>query len=67
MGTFMLAFLNLEVCPHNKIKKLRGLSLRANYTYRATALVGEVIAIFLRIEGATWSAWRILTAVFSIF
>jgi hypothetical protein len=30
-------------------------------------LVGKVSANFLRIEGATWSAWRIPTAVFSIF
>jgi hypothetical protein len=30
-------------------------------------LVNEVIANFLRIEGATWSAWRIPTAVFSVF
>jgi hypothetical protein len=30
-------------------------------------LVGEVIANILRIEGATWSAWRIPTAVFSNF
>jgi hypothetical protein len=31
-------------------------------------LVGEVIANFcVRIEGATWSAWRIPTAVFSVF
>jgi hypothetical protein len=30
-------------------------------------LVGEVIANVLRIEGATWSAWRIPTAVFSVF
>jgi hypothetical protein len=30
-------------------------------------LVGEVIANFLRIEGATWSASRIPTAVFSGF
>jgi hypothetical protein len=30
-------------------------------------LVGEVIANFLRIEAATWSAWRIPTAVFSVF
>jgi hypothetical protein len=29
--------------------------------------VGEVIVNFLRIEGATWSAWRIPTAVFSVF
>jgi hypothetical protein len=30
-------------------------------------LVGEVIANFLRIDGATWPAWRIPTAVFSVF
>jgi hypothetical protein len=30
-------------------------------------LVGEVIANFLRVEGATWSAWRIPTAAFSVF
>jgi hypothetical protein len=29
-------------------------------------LVGEVIAHFLRIEGATWSSWRVPTAVFSV-
>jgi hypothetical protein len=28
--------------------------------------VGEVIANFLRIEGATWSAWRISMAVLSV-
>jgi hypothetical protein len=30
-------------------------------------LIGEAIANFLRIEGATWSAWRFPTAVFSVF
>jgi hypothetical protein len=29
--------------------------------------VGEVIANFLRIEGTTWPAWRIPTAVLSVF
>jgi hypothetical protein len=29
-------------------------------------LVGELISNFLRIEGATWSAWQIPTAVFSV-
>jgi hypothetical protein len=29
--------------------------------------VGEVISNFLRIEGATWSAWRISTTIFSVF
>jgi hypothetical protein len=46
------------------LKKLRGLSPRANYTDRATAACR---LRFLRIEGATWSAWRIPTAVFSAF
>jgi hypothetical protein len=30
-------------------------------------LVGEVSAKFLQIEGTTWSAWRIPTAIFSAF
>jgi hypothetical protein len=30
-------------------------------------LVNKVIANFLRIEDATWSAWRIPTVVFSVF
>jgi hypothetical protein len=30
-------------------------------------IVGEVIANLLRIEGATWSAWQIPMAVFSVF
>jgi hypothetical protein len=38
-------------------------SPQANYTDRATAAVGEVIAKFLRIEGVAWSAQRIPTAV----
>jgi hypothetical protein len=29
--------------------------------------VGEVIVNFLGLEGATWLAWRIPTAVFSVF
>jgi hypothetical protein len=49
------------------LNKLHCLNPRANYTDRATADVGEVIVNFLRIEGATWSAWRIPTAVFSAF
>jgi hypothetical protein len=32
-----------------------------------TPLIGEFSTNFLRIEGATWSAWRIPTAVFSDF
>jgi hypothetical protein len=48
-----------------KKTKLHCLSPRANYTDRATAACQRWLR--LRIEGATWSAWRIPTAVFSIF
>jgi hypothetical protein len=41
---------------------LCGLSPQANYTDRATAAVGEVVRL-LRVEGVTWSAQRIPTAV----
>jgi hypothetical protein len=47
--------------------KLHGLSPRANYTDRATAASRRSNCQLLRIEGATWSAWRIPTAVFSAF
>jgi hypothetical protein len=47
--------------------KLYGLSPRANYTDRATAASRRSGCQLLRIKGATWSAWRILTAVFSVF
>jgi hypothetical protein len=47
--------------------KLRGLSPRANYTDRATAACRRNDCQLLRIEGATWSTWRIPTAVFSVF
>jgi hypothetical protein len=50
-----------------KQTKLHGLSPRANYTDRATAASRRSGCQLLRIEGATWSAWRIPTAVFSIF
>jgi hypothetical protein len=48
-------------------KKLLGLSPRANYTDRATAACRWSDCQLLRIEGVTWSAWRIPTAVFSVF
>jgi hypothetical protein len=48
-------------------KKLHGLSPRANYTDRATAACRRSDCQRLRIEGATWSALRIPTAVFSVF
>jgi hypothetical protein len=46
---------------------LHGLSPRANYTDRATAACRRSDCQLLRIEGDTLSAWRIPTAVFSIF
>jgi hypothetical protein len=49
------------------IYKLLGLSPRANYTDRATAACRPSDCQLLRIQGATWSAWRIPTAVFSVF
>jgi hypothetical protein len=48
-------------------KKLHGLSPRANYNDRATAACRRSNCQLLRIEGATWSAWWIPTAVFSVF
>jgi hypothetical protein len=51
---------------HKPIKKLHGLSSRANYTDRATAACRRSDCQLLQIEGATWSAWRIATAVFSV-
>jgi hypothetical protein len=47
--------------------KLRGLSPRANCTHCATAACRRSYFQLLRIEDATWSAWRIPTAVFSAF
>jgi hypothetical protein len=44
--------------------KLHGLSLRANYTDRATAACRRSDCQLVQIEGAMWSAWRIPTAVF---
>jgi hypothetical protein len=50
-----------------KKNKLHGLSPRANYTDRATAACRRSDCQILRIKGATWSAWPIPTAVFSVF
>jgi hypothetical protein len=53
---------------HINKKNLHGLSPWANYTGRATAACRRSdCQIFLWIEGATWSAWRILMTVFSVF
>jgi hypothetical protein len=51
----------------NKINKLHGLGPRVNYTDRATAACRRSDCQLLRIKGATWSAWRIPTAVLSVF
>jgi hypothetical protein len=47
--------------------KLHGLGPRVNYTDRATAVCRRSDCQLLRIEGATWSVWRIPSVVFSIF
>jgi hypothetical protein len=54
-------FLNTSSNPafsrkNKKKKKFRGLSVRANYTDRATAACRQSDCQLLRIEGATWSA-----------
>jgi hypothetical protein len=54
-----------EVIEHKT--KLHGLSPRANYTDRATAACRRSDCQLLQEEGATWSAWRIPPAVFSVF
>jgi hypothetical protein len=58
---------SLELHAITKKKKLHGLSPRANYTDRATATCRRSDCQLLRIKGATWSAWRIPSAVFSVF
>jgi hypothetical protein len=52
---------------HKTKNKLHGLSPRANYTGRAAAACRRSDCQLLWIKGATWSAWRIPTAVFSVF
>jgi hypothetical protein len=61
-----------EIIILNTIKqtnknKLHGLSPQANYTDSATAVCRRSDCQLLRIKGATWSTWRIPTAVFSVF
>jgi hypothetical protein len=58
--SFIFDFLVIYLKPH-------GLSPPANYTDRATAACRRTDCQLLRIEGATWSAWRIPPAVFSRF
>jgi hypothetical protein len=58
---------NVAVLIRTKKTKLHGLCPRANYTDQATAACRRSDCQLLRTEGATWSEWRIPTAVFSIF
>jgi hypothetical protein len=67
---FLLAFcieLHLLQFLLINIPYLHGLSPRANYTDRATTACRQNGFQLLRIESATWSTWRISTAVFSVF
>jgi hypothetical protein len=50
-----------------KQSKLLGLSPRANSNDRVTAAWWQSWCHFLRMKGATWSAWRIPMVVFSVF
>jgi hypothetical protein len=65
----IIAFVVVETSElrRGKNKKLHGLSPRANYTDRATAACRRSDFQLVRIEGTTWSAWRIPPAVFSRF
>jgi hypothetical protein len=62
-----IVFGKLTVAQLFNKKKLHGLSPRANYIDRETAACRRSDCQLLRIEGATWSAWWIPTAVFSVF
>jgi hypothetical protein len=57
----------LVMASYKTKTKLHGPSPRANYTDRATVACRRSDCQRLRIEGAMWSAWRIPTAVFSVF
>jgi hypothetical protein len=57
---------NISWFKTNKTK-LHGLNPRTNYTDRATAACRRSDCQLLWIKGATWSAWRIPSAVFSVF
>jgi hypothetical protein len=54
----IFTFWYVLICHYTK-KKLHGLSPWANYTDRATAACRRSYCQLLKIEGATWSAWRI--------
>jgi hypothetical protein len=60
---------HFHITLHTKkqTNKLHGLRPRVNYTDRATAACRRNDCQLVRIEGATWSAWRFPTAVLSRF
>jgi hypothetical protein len=63
-------FLTASYWSHFRIllhkTKLRGLTPRAIYSDRATGACRRSQYQLLRLEGATWSAWRIPTAYFRL-
>jgi hypothetical protein len=71
ISTDSAALLTYDVRIHTKSYTLKtkphSPNPRTNYTDRATAACRQSNCQLLRIEGATWSAWRIPTAVFSVF
>jgi hypothetical protein len=71
VDTFLKEILGLvpqiDSQKQKQTNELHGLNPRANYTDRATAASQRSDCQLLRIKCATWSAWRIPTAVFSVF
>jgi hypothetical protein len=71
MGSFMDQYfkdvlMGLVKLDNSKLTKLHGLSLRANYTDRATAACRRSQCRLLRIDGVEWSAKQIPTSVFLV-
>jgi hypothetical protein len=67
LSSMELVSLIFNLISSEKNSKLHGLTPRSNCADRATAACGRSDCQLLRIEGATWSAWWIPTAVFSVF
>jgi hypothetical protein len=63
----MYVYYNQPITYHKPKKNSMVWVREWTITTERTPLVGEVIANFLLIEGGMWSAWRIPTAVFSVF
>jgi hypothetical protein len=58
---------HVNLHTNKQTNKLHGLSPRANHTDRATAACRRSDCQLVRMKGVTWLAWRIPTAVFSVF